>query len=54
VLVGIAIVVVLAFGTERLSNHDVPDTGVLGLDGSDSASTGTPEGTQGIGQEQQG
>jgi membrane protease YdiL (CAAX protease family) len=49
VLVGLA-VVVLAFGTERLSNHGVPDTSVLGLNDSDSAPTGTP----GTAQEQQG
>jgi membrane protease YdiL (CAAX protease family) len=31
VLVGIAVLVVLVFGTDRLSNHTVPDTSVLGL-----------------------
>jgi hypothetical protein len=54
VLVGLAVVVVLAFGTERLSNHDVPDTSVLGLDDGDPPVTGAPEGTRGPGREQQG
>jgi len=54
VLVGLAVVVVLAFGTERLSNHDVPDTSVLGSDDGDSPPPGAPEGTREGGQERQG
>jgi len=40
VLVGVALLVALAFGPARLSNHEVPDTGVLGFDRSDAGSTG--------------
>jgi hypothetical protein len=54
VLVGIAVAVVLVFGAGRLSNHDVPDTSVLGLDDDDSASIGAPEGTPGVDQDSQG
>ncbi|RLM53445.1 CPBP family intramembrane metalloprotease [Halobellus sp. Atlit-31R] len=53
VLVGLAAVVVVAFGTERLSNRDVPDTGVLGLDDGESPLTSAPGGTRSAGRDQQ-
>jgi membrane protease YdiL (CAAX protease family) len=36
VLVGLAVVVVLVFGRERLANREVPDTSVLGLERGDA------------------
>jgi hypothetical protein len=52
VLVGIAILIVLAFGAERLSNHEIPDTSVLGLDDGESQRSGASDRTPDVGQEQ--
>ncbi|WP_423999137.1 CPBP family intramembrane glutamic endopeptidase [Haloarcula salina] len=54
VLVGFAVAVVLAFGADRLSKHEVPDTSVLGLDDDESRATETAGRTPDVGQEQQG
>jgi len=48
--VGAAVVVVLVFGVEWLSNQNDPDTSVLGLDDGESWATGQ-EGMEGVGTE---
>ena len=54
VLVGFAVLIVFAFGSDRLSKHDVPDTGVLELDRGGSRPTDGADTTSNFGQEQQG
>jgi membrane protease YdiL (CAAX protease family) len=51
VLVGFAVVVVLAFGTDRLSKHEVPDTSVLGLGDGEQRPSGGPDGSAAAGRE---
>jgi hypothetical protein len=51
--VGAAVTVALAFGTERLSAHEVPDPSGLGVNDDYSRPTDS-KGMQGIGRERQG
>ena len=51
--VGAAAAVALAFGTERLSTHEVPDPSGIGVNDGDSRPTGS-KGTQGIGRDGRG
>jgi hypothetical protein len=51
-LVGAAVAVALAFGTERFSTHEMPDPSGIGLNDGDSKPTDS-KGMQGIGRERQ-